>query len=428
MKLTVDEERILAGKEGSGLRKAMELLVAVGEAFDAEVMIDVASSHIVAPEMQLWPNIEQFQVWLKELVAESIEEARSFRVPVTINPVYMKPQVARKIGFPQSFIDEVEQPIREAMEKYKRLGAMPTYTCCPFFTHVSRRGEHLGGAESVAILFYNTVFGAMVNRESGPTSLATALTGKTPLYGLHLPENRRAQALVELKDDINPRDFDYADYNALSYYVGKEVKDKIPVFKNLPKDITITQLKYLCAPLGVSSGLPMLHAVGITPEAPTLEAALRGQKEEMKLEVGRREVEQTFEALCTAKDEKVNIVLFGCPHATVEEMAEIAQMLEGKKLHEDVKLVVATSEAFGAMVQEMGIVGAIEDAGGLVATGMCVGTNFLVGRLPREIGLETVATNSAKAASYLGAAGVKVWFGNTKQCVTAALEGRWKGR
>ncbi len=107
--------------------------------------------------------------------------------------------------------------------------------------------------------------------------------------------------------------------NALSYCVGKMVVDKIPVFLGLPPDMSITQLKYLCAPLGVSAGTPMFHAVGITPEAPTVAAAFGGRKPEMTIAVGRREIDSTFKELCSATEPKVDYVFLGCPHVSIPE-------------------------------------------------------------------------------------------------------------
>ncbi len=46
MFLTKAEERMLNGEYGPGIRRSMELLVKLGEAFDAERMIMAQSAHI----------------------------------------------------------------------------------------------------------------------------------------------------------------------------------------------------------------------------------------------------------------------------------------------------------------------------------------------------------------------------------------------
>ncbi|MBA7683679.1 hypothetical protein ES703_92059 [subsurface metagenome] len=425
MKLAADEERMFAGELGPGVQRAIELLIAVGKAYEAEEMIDISSSHILSPEMQLW-NTGQLSRWARELVAESVERAESFRVPVTINPIFLDPKLAERIGYPQSYIEEMRESLAYGMKTYRRLGVIPTYTCCPFYLYPARQGEHLGSAESVVVLFNNSVLGAMVNRESGPTALATALTGKTPLYGMHLPENRHGQALIELKDDLDPGAFTYADYNALSYQVGKMVVNKIPVFLGLPQNISITQLKYLCAPLGVSAGIPMFHAVGITPEAPTVEAALGGKKAEMTVEVGKKEINMTFEELCSANERAINYVFLGCPHVTIPEIKEIARLLQGKKINSDVIFIIGTAEPLRLLAQEMGLVDVIQDSGGIVVSGMCSAGSFLRRGVPEGFKVGVVATNAAKAAHYLKVAGVQVWFGTMQKCIDAAIKGKWE--
>lgn len=425
MKLTADEERMLAGESGPGVQRALELLIAVGEAYEAEKLIDISSSHILSPEMQFW-NTGQLSRWARELVTESVEGATHFKVPVTINPIFLEPTIAERLGYPESYIEEMRQSLAFGRETYARLGVIPTYTCCPFYIHPLRQGEHSGGAESLVVLFNNSVLGVRVNRESGPTALATALTGKTPLYGMHLPENRYGQALVELKDDLEPRAFTYADYNALSYGVGKMVVDKIPVFLGLPRNMSITQLKYLCAPLGVSAGIPMFHAVGITPEAPTAEVALGGKKPEMSIEVGRKEIEQTSTELCSATDSRIDYVFLGCPHVTIPEMEEIATLLQSKKVKPDILLIVGTTEPLRLLARKMGLVDIIENSGGMVVSGMCSAGSFLRRGVPQGFHVGVVATNAAKAAHYLKAGGVQVWFGTMQQCISAAVTGRWE--
>jgi len=425
LKLTIDEERMLAGELGPGVQRAMGLLIAVGEAYEAEKLIDISSSHILAPEMQFW-NTGQLSRWARELVAESVEGAVSFKVPVTINPIFLEPAIAERLGYPESYIEEMRQSLSFGRETYARLGVIPTYTCCPFYIHPLRQGEHSGGAESLVVLFNNSVLGVRVNRESGPTALATALTGKTPLYGMHLTENRHGQALIELKDDLDPGDFTYADYNALSYHVGKMVVDRIPVFLGLPQNISITQLKYLCAPLGVSAGIPMFHAVGITPEAPTVETALGGKNPEMTIAVGKREINKAFEELCSATNPRIDYVFLGCPHVTITEMKEIATLLQGKKIKPDVLFVVGIAEPLRLLAQKMGLVDIIQDSGGMVVSGMCSAGSFLRRGVPEGFKVGVVATNAAKAAHYLKAGGVQVWFGTMPKCIDAAIKGKWE--
>ena len=426
MKLTLDEERMLAGKCGAGLQRAMELLVAVGEAYDAPHMVDVSCSHILSPELQFW-TVGKLSQWARELTAESVEDAQTFKVPVTINPIFLDPLVASRLDYPDAYLQELRETLSFGRQTYSNLGVIPTYTCCPFYCHLVRRGERVGTAESTVIIFDNSVIGATANRESGPTALATALTGKTPLYGMHLPENRRGQAVVKLKDNVDSRFFSYADYNALSYYTGKAVVDGIPVFEGLPENTTVAQLKYLAAPLGVSAGIAMFHAVGITPEAPTTEVALGGKKPQIVVEVGRQELDATYADLCSATSDRVDYVLLGCPHVTIPEMQEIASLLDGRPISPGLLFIVGIAEPLRVLAAEMGLTRVIEEAGGIVMPGMCAAGTFLRRNVPDGFTVGVTATNSAKAAHYLKAAGRDVWFGSMRQCIEAAVSRNWEG-
>ncbi|MFH1088096.1 MAG: aconitase X catalytic domain-containing protein, partial [Chloroflexota bacterium] len=418
MKLTREEEGMLDGKSGAAVQKAMELLVALGDLYDAEGMVDIASSHLIAPELLFRP-VGMYVDWVRELAGELLQGAERFRVPTTMDPVYIEPEFGKKIGYPSSLMDQVAKALEQGAAPYRRLGLICNFTCHPYFLHPSRKGQHLGGAESNAVVFSNTVFGAMLNRESAPTALATALTGRTPLFGMHLPQNRCGETLVELKDDLKPADFSYSDYGVLSYYAGQVTGDRIPVFCGLRQEMTLTELMHLCAPLGVSAGLAMAHVVGVTPEAPTPEAAFGGRKPKERIPVGKAEMRQTYQRLSTATDEKVDMVAFGCPHATITEIQEIARLLVGRRVNSKVKLFVSTSEPVRVVARDSGLVEAIESAGGLVVSGMCTGPTFLPGRQAAEIGVKVIATNSAKLAHYVYGPGI--WLGSTKKCVDAAI-------
>lgn len=170
----------------------------------------------------------------------------------------------------------------------------------------------------------------------------------------------------------------------------------------------------------------MFHAVGITPEAPTVEAALGGKKAEMAVEVGKKEIDMTFEELCSANERVINYVFLGCPHVTIPEIKEIATLLQGKKINSDVIFIVGTSEPLRLLAQEMGLVDIIQDSGGVVVSGMCSAGAFLRRGVPENFKVGVAATNAAKAAHYLKVGGVQVWFGTMQKCIDAAIKGKWE--
>lgn len=427
MKLTQREEHMLAGKFGTGPQKSMELLTAVGDVFEAECMVPVASSHLVIPEIQLFPKGREAE-WGIEITRKLVDGVDKFRVPATINPTVLDLEKAEALQISDKFVSDMKPIFKKAMEVYEKKGAIPNYSCTPFFDFFYRKGEHLGGAESVQVLYNNSVNGARLNRETGPTALAVAVTGVTPNYGMHLDENRLGQVLFELDENIDPEKFTDADLNALGYFAGRVAVERIPVFNGLPTNMNETDLKYLCVPLAVSAGIPMIHVVGVTPEALTLDAAFGGKKAKETVVVGMEELQTAFERLNTATSSDLDYVALGCPHCSLRELREIVHLLNGRKISPNVVFFVATSTIKYDLARKMGIVEEIERCGGVVVKGMCPGASIF-GRYGKELGVKTVATNSSKNAHYIGAHSgghVKTCFGSKEKCIEAAIAGKWR--
>jgi predicted aconitase len=92
----------------------------------------------------------------------------------------------------------------------------------------------------------------------------------------------------------------------------------------------------------------------------------------------------------------VDLVTFGCPHASLNEVKEIASLLEGKRIRSGVTLWVCTSRAVKDISKKLGYVDTVEAAGGNVVADTC-----MVVAPIEDMGYTTTATNSGKAAKYL---------------------------
>jgi len=113
----------------------------------------------------------------------------------------------------------------------------------------------------------------------------------------------------------------------------------------------------------------------------------------------------------------------GCPHYTIEQIWEAAQLIEGRKVHPDCELWIFTPRAIKALADRNGYTKIIEDAGGIIMGDSCSAMSRAVPK-----GTKTVALDSAKQAHYLPAIlGVQAWFGSTAECIDAACTGRWNG-
>jgi predicted aconitase len=232
----------------------MEILVALGESFGAERLLPVNNVHMAGSSV---------------LVEDIRKQGGKFVTRVTTNPTAVDPSQWREIGIPES---DTTLQVR-LTGAYAGMGANTCNTCIPYLVgNMPRFGEHMAWGESSAVVFANSVCGARTNREGGPSALATALTGRTPEYGFHLTENRYGSFLVNVETPMR----DMTDYGTLGYFAGKIAGQDTPVFVGLPNNPTLEDLKALSAALAASGAVSMFHAVGVTPEAPTVEAAFGG--------------------------------------------------------------------------------------------------------------------------------------------------------
>lgn len=413
MHLTDEEIQMLEGQKGPAVKKAMEILVALGESFGAEKLLPINNVHMAGSSVLV----------AEEAGTKFVENIRkqggTFITQVTTNPTAVDPSKWKEIGIPES--DSILQERLTAA--YAGMGANACNTCTPYLVgNMPRYGEHLAWGESSAVVFANSICGARTNREGGPSALATALTGRTPEYGFHIKENRYGNFLIEVKTPLR----DMTDYGTLGYFAGKIAGQDTPVFTGISNSATIEELKALSAALAASGAVSMFHAVGLTPEAHTLEEAFGGRKPEKILIFGDEEKSTAEKELNKEPTDLVDWILVGCPNATVQELREVAEALDGKKIHKNISLWVTTNGAMYAMAERMGYIKAIEDAGGTIVRETCP---FLARSrvIAPNKGYKTLTTNSAKMAFYApGQFGLPSHYGNLDRVMQAAINGVWR--
>jgi predicted aconitase len=167
----------------------------------------------------------------------------------------------------------------------------------------------------------------------------------------------------------------------------------------------------------------MYHLPGTTPEATSVEQVFGGRAIADTLRYGNAERRRAYENLNCARERKVDFVMLGCPHNSIDQVWLIASLLEGRRINPDTALWVHTPRALRDTAERNGYVRMIEDAGGVVMSDTCPAISR---HMPK--GVRTVATDSAKQAHYLPAiTGVEAWFGSVRDCVEAAISGTWNG-
>jgi len=390
MKLSSEEQEMLEGKHGNAVKKSMEILTALGEIYGAEKMIDISSVQIAGVSFH---NLGDAGL---DYLAELAKDGK-VRILTTLNPAGMDLQDWDKLGISASFAEKQMLVI----EAFKKMGVTITCTCTPYLIgNLPLFGQHIAWSESSAVCFSNSVIGAKTNREGGPSSIAAALTGRTPEYGMHLDENRQAQVKVKVFANIDT----VPKFGALGKVLGKRIGNRIPLIEGIKK-ASLEQLKSLSASIATFGGTALFHIKDITPNKTTVPSE--------EIEVTEEEISAALKEFDDA--EEIDFVGVGCPHASIHEISRIAKMVEGKKILKE--FWVCTARQTKQIADKMGYTESIERAGGKVAADTCMAVAPIKGRF------KGMMTDSAKACYYAaGHNGFKTKIGTVEDCVKEALK------
>jgi hypothetical protein len=418
LSLTSEEQAMLDGAEGAGVKRAMEIVVALARIYGAADLIPVAHAQIAGVS---YKNLGDAGV---QFLSRWAEEGARVRVPTTLNPMGMERGKWQQWGITADFA----APQLSVIDAFAKMGVTPTMSCTPYLfrEHAPARGDALAWAESSAVAFANSVIGARSNREGGPSAIAAAVVGRTARYGYHLDGNRRASTIVEVRCPVRS----VADFGALSYTVGKAVGSGVPWFADLarwlpplPADLTLggpagDRLKTLGAGLAAYGAVAVYHVAGYTPEARDLgEALIRPDAQRIVID----SLDDAYRVMDADPDlRQIDLVTVGCPHASLTEIEQVAEYLRGKSLA--TRLWVTTGELTRRAAAELGYVRAIEAAGGEVVADTCA-----VVAPMRMLDVRSMATNAGKMACYAPMhSGVRMRFGDLEACLDAAVTGEWR--
>lgn len=410
MKLSAEEEAILAGRWGEPARRALEMQIATGEFFGAERMVRVTSAHLTGDPESMGDAGLAF-------VEEFVDQGARFVVPTTTNSRNVDFALYRELGQPE----EVARRERRLRDLVVAMGAIPLDSCANYQSICQPRfGEHLAWGDTGAVIWANAVAGARSNFEGGPASYAAALTGRVPAYGMHLPECRLGTHFVEVRDQ--PRSA--SDWGALGCLVGRRLTNYwlVPAFTGLEVEPTADGLKQLGAALASYGSLAMFHLAGMTPEARTLEEVFGGRAPRGRIVVEPGDLDRTYRSFVPER-EAVDLVVFGTPHLSIFEVRQLAGLLEGRRVHSRTTLLLTTSAEVKALADRLGYTRVVEASGARVLVGTCY---YIM--TPRELarlhGFRTLVTDSAKLANIIAAYGYNPIFRPTAECVDAAVTGR----
>ncbi len=391
MYLTPLEEKIFNGERGPTYQKAIEILAALGDIYDADRLIPIKSAQIAGVSYKTIGDAGL--EWISDLKGK-------VAVPSILNPAGMDLECWREMGISEEFAIKQEQIIKA----YKALGVKIECSCTPYYIYddLASFGDHIAWSESSAISYANSVIGARTNREGGPGALSAALIGKTPNYGFHLDENREPDILIQIEEKLHD-----SDYGALGYIAGEMVGDRVPFFR-LKSRPSRDELKSLGAAMAASGAVALYHVEGVTPEADKYETPLES------ITIEAKQIRELYESPNTSESRsgRPDLIAFGCPHSSRDELERLARLLDGKKVKKEVW--VYTSRALKKRHPEF--ISRIEKSGAKVFCDTCMVVS------PASERFKYIMVNSGKAHKYVpNLCGVKSIMATTEKCIEEAL-------
>ena len=412
MKLTEYEKELLDGKHGEAVQMSMQVLYDLGEYYGADRFVEISACH---DDSTVY--FGEAQVAFAEHLANI---GAKFAVPTSTN--------ACALDMARWDIQKHEASWMAATRRIEashlKMGAIPSWTCAPYQTGFSPAfGSQVAFAESNVISFTNSIVGARTNRYAGPLELLCGIAGRVPNFGLHVTENRYAQGLVILDDDITEDMFDNPSmFNYVAYAYGKIVGDRVWALKGLPKrNLTMDNLKQFSATAASSGGIALFHLIGITPEAQTMEMAFGGKEPQEIAYIGLKDIAEARAELCNDQEQgPIDLVSLGCPHFSCAEFQDLEEALAGRHIHPATSLWVFTSRANHAYVESSGLLDRIKQLGVQVFVDGC-----LMEYPTATWGTKSIMTNSGKFGTYcFNKVGIHPVFGNLKECVETAVAGK----
>lgn len=406
--LTANDQALLDGACGSAAKIAMQILVEMAALQGAKSLIDVRQAHIDG-------CIYTGEASLR-FARHLVEQGAKVRVPTTLNAISVDRQRWRRLGIAA----DVGEPADALAQAYVDMGAEPSFTCAPYLLdRAPLYGEHIGWAESNAVVFANSVLGARTQKYPDFLDVCIALTGRAPLVGCHLDQGRfpTLKIVVEV-----PTNCDDSFYPLLGYHIGLLCGSRVPFISGLEgSNPSIDDLKSFGAAFATTSGAPMFHVQGCTPEAVDAGIALEKVAPYATLTVTAADLAASWHSLDNASEWAIGLVAIGSPHVSLDECARLAKLCLGRTRSAATAFVVTLSRSVLEAAARAGYIETLEAFGATMVTDTCW---CMLGEPVVPPSTRTLMTNSGKYAYYAPAlVNRSVHFGSLADCVEAACTG-----
>jgi len=407
--LTDRDREMLDGRRGPACQLAMSIVVRMAEVYGAGELMDISQAHIDST------------IYLGDATLEFAERLVSLGARVAV-PTSLNVSGVDECGWKDWAVSpEWAAKAARQMLAYETMGAVPTWTCAPYQTHMRPSfGQQIAWGESNAIAFANGVIGARTERYPDLLDICCAITARVPAVGLHLTEARAGQLLIRLMGVPAALQQDDQFFAVLGHLVGTLAGDRIPVIDGVVARPQEDQLKAFAAAAASSGRVAMFHMIGITPEASSVEQAFQRRAPEETIDVTVPDLRAARSELTTADGRELDMVILGSPHFSLAEFRALAPLVAGRRAHARVKFLVTSSRLMKEQADEAGVLAPVAAFGAQITLDTCILASPM---LPPEI--KTLMTNSAKYAYYAPSLlNTRVTFGSLRDCVESAVAGR----
>lgn len=380
----------------------MEILTRVGDAVGADTLVPIKSAHVLAH----YSSLHEAGIEVLEKFANG---GGRFAVPTTVDPASVDLENWRSFGIPE----EYAQKQFRLCNAYTKLGGIPCWTCVQYQTcNFPKEGETVAWAESSSVVFANSLIGCRTNKITSGLDIACAVSGFTPRFGMILDENRTAEVAYRLAQNK----ISDLDYRSIGFFIGKSAGSRVPALEGLPPSTSSDDLKHLGAAAAAAGPVTMIHYIGLTPGSASLIDATAGESVE-RVEIERRQLDDV-EGELNQTEEDPDLVALGVPHLSVNELGQLAGLLEGRRLKSRIKMYAYTSTEAYEMATRSGIRRVLEASGAALSHT----TDGEISPL-KKLGFDVIMTNSAKMAEIVSAEGeIKMRYSPLREIIEEVTE------
>ena len=365
MELTQEEQAALNGEKGDTLQTAYRILVATGEATNAEKLVPIDWAHLSGVNYNtIGDSGEEF--------LRKISHDAKVKVKTTVNPMgFDFDHISEFAHIDNDFIEK-QKSIRDS---YIRMGVEPTFSCTPYDIYeLPNKGTQVSFAESNAAIFANSLGDLKTNKESAFSALASALTGKSPYSDL-----RKDQSSTPLTVQMKLENPNELDFGLLGFFAGKVGDTSVNISGVSQPDRR--SCKALCGGMGTSGTCAKFQFID------------EEQNSSEKVDFGKEEMNKIYDELNTT--DKGDLITLGSPQLGLQELSDLSKMLKGRSFQK--RCMIFCSRAVQNQARTLEHTNEIERAGGEILSDCCTCLTPLIDTNETD----SVTTNSVKGAYYL---------------------------